>query len=679
MNSKGNGAFTFFGFLWRSVVFLLGIVLISWLLSLLMAPPRTGSAHNPIHNPNPGSDPRLRDRDTTIVADTLSRPIPPELRDTSLVRDWVDSIPGVRELPNPRENIIPPVDTNKVVPSPENPRVRVVADELVVFFNSKDLKRDMASFARQFKSLYPQAGYSILYYNPAAGTMLLRVPEDKLKEALDEIPRKITDIKYRVTTNEILSETASIPSDPDFAEQDYKRYFDLIQAFEAWEITRGVSEVKVAIIDSYFDLTNPEIGQRYVDRIHIPSKTVNVLPFSEKPTLDNFSYLCHGSHVAGIAIGGQNNKLGVSGIAPECSWIPVALGDQLTSFNVIEGILYAIYHGADVINLSLGRGYGPDAQSIPLPDQIQIATTTDLRGEELWAWIYEVADEHNCVICTAAGNESILMGMDPKNRSDKIIKVEAVDGNGYMAEFTNFGKAKDGLNYSTVSAPGVNIRSATDPRTGPFWRFISILAGEEYNFSEDGFQDMGGTSMASPMVAGAVALLKSKNKDLSVDDIIKILCMTGKQKDPSGKIGPTIQIRDALDATPTGDRLNFDDLMNNHNLLLGKWKSTHEMSIVKKSGEKVDDMWTYFIFSSTEEGKIRLSTINTRKDYEGPVAVRWGGSTVTFIELTDAVAPDGDKVSKNEHICYPNGDRLLEVSCLSEGVEQFRYMLEKVN
>lgn len=679
MNSKGNGAFTFFGFLWRSVVFLLGIVLISWLLSLLMAPPRTGSAHNPIHNPNPGSDPRLRDRDTTIVADTLSRPIPPELRDTSLVRDWVDSIPGVRELPNPRENIIPPVDTNKVVPSPENPRVRVVADELVVFFNSKDLKRDMASFARQFKSLYPQAGYSILYYNPAAGTMLLRVPEDKLKEALDEIPRKITDIKYRVTTNEILSETASIPSDPDFAEQDYKRYFDLIQAFEAWEITRGVSEVKVAIIDSYFDLTNPEIGQRYLDRIHIPSKTVNVLPFSEKPTLDNFSYLCHGSHVAGIAIGGQNNKLGVSGIAPECSWIPVALGDQLTSFNVIEGILYAIYHGADVINLSLGRGYGPDAQSIPLPDQIQIATTTDLRGEELWAWIYEVADEHNCVICTAAGNESILMGMDPMNRSDNIIKVEAVDADGRITDFTNYGEASPTLNYSTVSAPGVNLWSVTDPRTAPFWAFYSLVSGETIKFSQSGFQEMSGTSMASPVVAGAVALLKSKNKDLTADEIIKILRLTAKQTEPSGKVGPTIQIKDALDATSGGEKLRFDDLMANHDLLVGKWKSTQELTIDSEILGKVDDIWTYFIFPTPDEGTVLHSTINTREDYFAPVQVIWGHNTVTFRQVSDAKTSAGETISKDDFVCSPNGDHLLEVSCQRDGVERFRFMLERVN
>lgn len=691
MDTKDKGTFTFPGLLWRTVAFLLGLLLISWLLSLLLGRSDRPIPPGPVPGPGPapwedslGKAP-YHGQDTTFVWDTLSRPIPPELRDTSIVRDWLDSIPGVRELPNPRDNYIPPVDTSRLVPSPDDPNVPIVADQLVVFFNSKDVKSDMASFAKQFKALYPQPGYSVLYYNPTAGTMLLGVPQDKLKRALEEIPRKITNIQYRITTNEIVSDGAATPpSDPDFKVTAYKQYFNLIQAFDAWEITRGVPEIKVAIVDSYFDLTNPEIGERYVDRIHIPSKTVNVLPPKVKPTLQNVTALCHGSHVAGIAIGAQNNSLGVSGIAPECSWIPVSLGDQMTIFNMIEGIMYAVYHGADVINVSLGRYYPPDAEKqlkqLPIGDQMELATTTSLRGAELWEWVYQVANDHNCVIVKAAGNESFLMGLDPKNRSDKIIKVEAVDGQGKMADFTNFGLATQQLNYSTVSAPGVNLWSVTDPKTAPVWAYISRQSGNKIAFSpKDGFQEMSGTSMAAPVVSGAVALLKSKNKELSTDEIIKILRLTAKQTEPSKKIGPTIQIKDALDATSAGQKLNFDDLLADHNLLVGKWKSTHELILNDASGSKIDDMWTYFIFPSPNKGTLQHSTINTRKDYQAPVLVKWGSSTVTFIQQSDAVAADGDKVNKDDFVCSPNSDRLLEVSCQRNGTERFKFMLEKVN
>jgi len=85
------------------------------------------------------------------------------------------------------------------------------------------------------------------------------------------------------------------------------------------------------------------------------------------------------------------------------------------------------------------------------------------------------------------------------------------------AEFSNFGQ------YSTLSAPGTKIFSAKP--------------NGEYEFLE-------GTSMAAPIVAGAVILMKSINPSLSKNEIIKYLRNSGKSKSP--RIGPLIQIYSTL-------------------------------------------------------------------------------------------------------------------------------------
>lgn len=650
------------GCLWRTLLFLLGMILICFILALMLRGCESG--RNPIFdNPfNPFSPDSTRQ-----IEDPYK-----DIRDTTMVKEWNDSIPNVAELPSPDENYIPPIDSSRIIVNPEDSLSKIVSDQLIVFFNSKDIKQDMATFAKKYKEVYPEQGYEILYYNPTAGTMLLGVPKEKLQEVAQELPNKIPGIEFRVATNDILDEGA-MPTDPGFGIASYDEYFKLIQAYEAWGITLGSKDIKVAIVDSYFDLSNPEIGERYVDRIHIPSKTKNVLPPAKSPSPNDIAIYCHGSHVAGIAIGAQNNKLGCSGIAPGCSWIPISLGDQLTTFNIMEGILYAVYHGADVVNFSIGKNFPKETKNIPLEKQTELAVKSNKRGEDLWKYIIKIANDHNCVLCTSAGNNTVLMGLDPKTRDENIIKVEAVDSKGQMANFSNFGKVPEAnLHYSTVAAPGVKLWSVSDKRCAPLWAKGGVKVSQS-----EGFQEMDGTSMAAPIVAGAVALLKSKKKDLTTEQVIKILKMTAKQTDQKHRIGPTIQIKDALDATG-GELMNFDDLMKNHNLLLGKWKSTYELNIIDPQGKVLDDMWTYFIFSSTTDGTLENHAINTKKIYKAKIKVTWTADNIIITQLGDAVSSDGSQINKDDFICRPNKDRHLETSVQRNGKERYTFMLEKV-
>ena len=668
----------FGGCLWRFIVYLLGIILISLLLAFLIkgCDDTKKAFEEFIDNPEQLIKPIIPSEESPYGPDDPYRDYPEELIDSSLVEDWIKPIEGVEELPEPDDNYITPIDSTDIITNPEDSISQIVANQLIVLFNSQNIEDDMSSFAQQFKQHYPGNEYSISYYNPQTALMLLLVPEEELLKVRDELPHKITNIEYVVTTNGVFSENAR-PSDKDFSNPNYDEYFKLIQAYEAWDITRGSKDVKVAIVDSYFDLSNPEIADRHVDRIHIPSRTRMVLPPRKQPMSDgDLSAYCHGSHVAGIAIGAQNNELGCSGIAPECTWIPVSLGDQLTDMNVLEGLMYAVYKGADVINLSIGRAFPKGlAKVLPFGDQVVISQTMNKGCEALWNYIGKIANDHNCVICTAAGNETLFMGLDPKNRANNIIKVEAVDSKGLMANFSNYGMAPEAnLQYSTVAAPGVNLWSVTDKRCVPIWQQIGTVA------SPDGFQEMSGTSMASPVVAGAVALLKSKNKDLTTDQIIKILRMTAKQTDTQHRIGPTIQIKDALDVTTNGEEVKFDDLMKNHELLVGKWKSTYEVDIINEtSHKKIDEDWIYFTFTSPHEGFIEDRTVQSRQIYSAKVFVTWESDRILIDQDGPAIAPNGKKLNEDDYIFIPTSKGNLGAEAFRNGKSRYKFELEKVN
>jgi thermitase len=111
-----------------------------------------------------------------------------------------------------------------------------------------------------------------------------------------------------------------------------------------------------------------------------------------------------------------------------------------------------------------------------------------------------------------------MVGMDPMQRSDKVIKIAACDNTKNKATFSNYFKTLVN-NGSCLSAPGVSI--------------YSTLPGNQFGY-------MDGTSMASPMVAGVIGLMKSANKNLTNKQIMRILYDTGLNQQQQ-KIGPVVQ------------------------------------------------------------------------------------------------------------------------------------------
>ncbi|MFN2508006.1 MAG: S8 family serine peptidase, partial [Chthoniobacterales bacterium] len=261
-----------------------------------------------------------------------------------------------------------------------------------------------------------------------------------------------------------------------------------IKAERAWEITRGSSNVVVAIVDDGvatshedFNSTNKiKAGWDFVDNDNTP---VPGLPG------DN-----HGTSCAGLAVANGNNSLGGSGVAPGCRLMSVRLlGANATPENEAAAISSARDNGATVISNSWGpadRG-GPNNTSIaqPCPDNVSAAITdvaTNGRGGK------------GCVVLWAAGNGNESVDLDGYASHPHVICVAASNNRDQKASYSDFGNAID------IAAPGSEADMVTTDRMGS----AGYNAGNyTFNFN--------GTSAATPVAAGAAALILSKEPNLT--------------------------------------------------------------------------------------------------------------------------------------------------------------------
>lgn len=250
---------------------------------------------------------------------------------------------------------------------------------------------------------------------------------------------------------------------------------------ECQKISMGEG-IRVAVLDTGCDLSHPDLS----DRIEAWQN------FSDSRT-GPADIVGHGSHCAGI-IAANLNQSGIVGVAPLARLlIGKVLGDNGSgnSSAIAAGIRWAIGQGAHVISMSLG-GSQPDPQ-----------TAAAVR-EAVARGIFVVA---------AAGNEGPREGtVGYPGGQDEAVCVGAVDSNLNVARFSSRGQQLD------VAAPGVEIRSC-------------YPGGRYAVFS--------GTSMATPYVAGCIALLLGYLKKLnqrwpSPTELFRLLQRTSKDLDRPG-------------------------------------------------------------------------------------------------------------------------------------------------
>lgn len=469
-------------------------------------------------------------------------PLPHTPFDTTLT-DYDNNLPDPGEfLPDSAHNVVPPFSRDSLV-SDTTSRREIVGNVLNIILDSDAGNETFKKWAQEFKENYPDPAYKVVFYRPLVKLIQIQVPSERRMQVADELPRKITDIRFHVFIEEVFETSASSkPNDPVFKYADKSWYFEPIQAYEAWEVTRGDPNITVAVVDSYFDLNHDDLySSRIVKPYSVLTGTGNVAPTPLMAIID-FGGFIHGSMVASMAIGNQNNSRGTSGIAPECRFMPVSIGNPATSMTIMQGLLYSIYQGANVVNISYGGA--PPAEFLAAfqrmtPREMKEFENRNRRyGEEVWEFVANLCEERGVAVVWAAGNESVFSGFDPSKRSSKWIVASGIDHNLKMwvsvdpasgrKAGSNFGNFPEvGLQESTISAPSVDIFGAM-----PFNRYYSGP----------------GTSFAAPLVTGAVALMKSIDPSLKNEEIIRILKETGKPVEGCPQIGPRLQIRAALDA-----------------------------------------------------------------------------------------------------------------------------------
>lgn len=323
-----------------------------------------------------------------------------------------------------------------------------------------------------------------------------------------------------------VSVLALTPNDPQFKNQ---WYLNAIHAPEAWDITIGSAKVIVAVLDTGAEFAHPDLTDNIwtnpdeisynnidddknglVDDIHgwdFVDNQPNPGPDFNQPK--SASGFLHGTMIASLIGAVGNNSTDGAGVNWQVSLMPLKVlsgegsGDASA---VIRAIDYAVAKKSSVINLSLIGG---------------------VQGEELYRAIQR-AYEAGVVVVTAAGNDANgFVGGDldlnprypvcydgPSGEPWWVIGVAAVDESDAKAPFSDYGfKCVD------LSAPGVNMPGAMV--------YHPLISGFETTFGGK----WSGTSIAAPLVTGAVALLKAKYPRLTPKQVYDALVRSADNVD----------------------------------------------------------------------------------------------------------------------------------------------------
>ena len=274
---------------------------------------------------------------------------------------------------------------------------------------------------------------------------------------------------------------------------------DQIKAEQAWATSSGIGAV-VAVVDSGVDLTHPDLRANLVAGI-----TTVGCPAGQQ-TCGNGDWKgtdgvgqpedAHGTHVSGIVAAVTDNGLGVAGTAPGAKVMPVkSLEEGSGSFtDIAAGIRWAVDHGADIVNMSLGAV--PGAQAL---------TITGIEADVDEAIAY--ASSKGVLVVAAAGNESFPV-CDTPSFADGAMCVTSTTREETPSYFSN-GAVKPDMN--AVAAPGGEglISCANDiVSTVPVGTGSASCKQSDYDY-------YAGTSMATPHVAGVAALLAAQGRSLA--------------------------------------------------------------------------------------------------------------------------------------------------------------------
>ncbi|MEZ4237508.1 MAG: S8 family serine peptidase [Myxococcota bacterium] len=283
------------------------------------------------------------------------------------------------------------------------------------------------------------------------------------------------DPRVEAAEPEMFLEATSFPNDPMYDKQWHLR---AMGAPEGWAETARGRGVIVAVVDTGIAKVEDLQGTKI-----LPG--ASFVPGTTDATDDQG----HGTHVAGTIAQTTNNGIGVAGVAPEATLMPVKVLSSMgfgSSAWIASGIDYAVDEGADVINLSLGGGYSAIIHNA-----------------------IKKAKQHGVIVVAAAGNSG-RRGVGYPGALEEAIGVSATGPDGSMAPYSSYGEGVD------IAAPGGDKRKAGG---GVLQDTIDGKGGHHY-------VEYQGTSMATPHVAGAAAILLSQG--MAPETVERVLLQTAK-------------------------------------------------------------------------------------------------------------------------------------------------------
>lgn len=485
-------------------------------------------------------------------------------------------------------------------PSKKNHSSSYIPSQLIVKFKDDRVRVAKTNFLQEMNAQVVQRFQS-------NGAFLVQLPDGFMDNAA-ELKKVIQDVSARpeveyVEPNWILHARVK-PNDPRYDElhglkKSRSRSADIF-AQEAWAKTTGSRDVLVAVIDSGVDYTHEDLADNYW---HNPGENGldakgknkknngidddhngmiddwggwNFLKNNNDPMDDNH----HGTHCAGTIGAVGNNGTGVVGVNWNVSIVGLKFLDESGNGSVADAVLaieYATRIGVHVMNNS----WGGDEYSETMAVAIRKASAAGI--------LFVVAAGNN------TSNNDVTLDYPSSYNIDNIISVAAIDKEGQLAGFSNFG-----AKTVHIAAPGAEI--------------LSTFPGNSYGVLD-------GTSMAAPHVAGAAALIKARFPSLTAREIkARLLGGAVPTRELQGNVVTgLLNIESALDddQTPPASINKISIVSSGANSLYLEWKPSLDNGRDK--------------FAHGYEIRRSLSPILSQSDWEAAILV-----PLTFLQMDSA-------------------------------------------
>lgn len=381
-------------------------------------------------------------------------------------------------------------------------------------------------------------GWVIAFSNPVESEMVPSLQREL--KAKDEIKDAYIDM---------LMAPAAAPNDPEYDKQwplhahDRHPAGSYSKVEEAWNLGFLGESQNIAIVDSgitnhpdldskvlpgYDMITNDRTaGDSAPGRDDDPRDTGDGygVGFCPNDPNNNRDSSWHGTHVAGIAAAATDNNTGVAGTAPKSGLLPVRAMGKCGGYasDIADAVVWAV------------GGSVPGIPDNPNPAKV---VNMSIAGRQKCVSEYQralkTASDHGAIVVVAAGNANTWTDeYQPANcSSDALIVVGATGPEGYRAEYSNYG------DHITIGAPGGNSGTIFEGTTGTLVgyeeqnMFYSTLNSGRISAGAPSYGFDEGTSMASPLVAGVVAMMKDANPDLTGAEVREILQSTAQPYNP---------------------------------------------------------------------------------------------------------------------------------------------------